>query len=117
MPECAFCGRSVEMIDKVMRVDICPHCRRDLHCCIQCRFYDRGYHNDCRETRSEMTGVKDRANFCDFFEFGSKGRTGPLGDDSRDKLDELFGDGSRKESASADDAASIKKKKLEDLFK
>ena len=70
MPRCAFCGSEVEVIDRVGRLDECPTCHRDLHACLQCRLYDRGSHNQCRESQAGYVGDKERANFCEFFTFG-----------------------------------------------
>ncbi len=76
MDACTFCGNVMEIVDKVLRKDECPNCGRDLHCCMQCRFYRPGHHNDCYESRAERVVVKDRANFCDYFEFGADGCCG-----------------------------------------
>lgn len=70
MSRCAFCHQEVVLEVKIGRLDECPHCRRDLHACLQCRHYDRAAHNQCRETQSEWVPDKERSNFCGFFEFG-----------------------------------------------
>jgi hypothetical protein len=92
MPRCVFCGAEVEIIDrKVGRMDECPSCKRDLHACIQCRFYDRSYHNQCRENQAGQVADKEKSNFCEFFEFGrdSEGERRAV-DDARHKLKDLF---------------------------
>lgn len=71
MPRCTFCHTEVPIDDKVFRTDTCPHCERDLHCCLNCIFYEEGRQNDCREERAERVVEKDRANFCDYFHFGA----------------------------------------------
>lgn len=60
---------------------------------MNCRFYDKGTYNNCREPRAERVVDKDRANFCDYFVFRDS-----QGDEKRDsaeearkRLDELFG--------------------------
>ncbi len=42
-------------------------CGADLHSCINCKFYSKGSHYDCRETVDELVKDKERANFCDYF--------------------------------------------------
>ncbi len=69
MPSCAKCGKEIEIEERVMRRDECPHCGADLHSCVQCRFYSPGRHNDCAEPVSEPVSDKENANFCDWFSF------------------------------------------------
>jgi hypothetical protein len=91
MPVCFFCGAEVEVIDRVGRLDECPSCKRDLHACLQCKFYDRSSHNQCRETQSGYIADKERANFCEFFVLGRdamKERADVSA--SKRKLDSLF---------------------------
>ena len=40
---------------------------RDKHTCLNCRFYQKGAHYDCKENTDELVIYKDRPNFCDFF--------------------------------------------------
>jgi hypothetical protein len=71
---CAFCRSVLDVTGTVGRRDSCPQCNRDLHCCKQCKFYDPGAYNDCREVSSERIIEKERANHCDYFALrGSKG--------------------------------------------
>jgi hypothetical protein len=92
MPSCFFCNNELEITGRVMRKNECPRCRRDLHCCVQCRFHDPGCHNQCREPKSEMVRDREKANLCDYFEF--RGAKGGNGEDALEKtksrLDELF---------------------------
>jgi hypothetical protein len=67
MMKCAFCDKEIEFEDKVSRYDTCPHCGCDLHCCLQCKFYDPGSYNECKEVMAERVVDKDRSNFCDYF--------------------------------------------------
>ena len=89
--KCAFCGSDVEIEGRVGRRDECPQCKRDLHSCLQCRFYDRSYHNQCRESQAEYVGDKERSNFCDYFQFGreSEGEKSAA-EDAKRKLEGLF---------------------------
>lgn len=92
MNRCFFCGAEVEIIDrKVGRLDECEHCRRDLHACLQCRLYDRSFHNQCRESQAQYVADKERSNFCEFFAFGrdAEGERKTV-DDVKKKLEELF---------------------------
>ena len=94
---CHHCGREVLLLGKIARTDECPHCRRDLHCCRNCRFFDPGKSRQCTETQAEYVREKDRANFCDLFQ---PNRDVPLNDrghrptkrpdDARQAFDDLF---------------------------
>lgn len=91
MPTCVFCGKEVEIIGRVGRLNECPACRRDLHSCLQCRLYDRSYHNQCRESQSGYIADKERANFCEFFEFGRDAKMENIAaHDAKRKLNDLF---------------------------
>jgi len=90
MSTCYFCHNAVDVDDKIFRKDDCPHCGQDLHCCFQCRFYEKGRQNDCKESRAERVVDKDRANFCDYFEFGSSIVEKPEEGDVKQKLEDLF---------------------------
>jgi len=92
MASCHFCGGGLEIVGRVMKKDVCPSCGRDLHCCVQCRFHDPGYHNQCREPKAEMVHDRDRVNFCDYFEFMGAAADGAPSDrdQARRTLDDLF---------------------------
>ncbi|MBI2345458.1 MAG: hypothetical protein HYV03_00910 [Deltaproteobacteria bacterium] len=79
-PACAFCGAALEREREIGRRDVCPACRRDLHCCLQCRFYDRNVHHECREPQAEYVKEKEVANFCDYFELYGRLRGTPTED-------------------------------------
>ena len=70
MPKCIYCGNDIVLEVKIGRQDECSSCHRDLHSCVQCTYYDRSFHNECRENQSEWVADKERANFCGFFVFG-----------------------------------------------
>lgn len=89
--KCAFCGADVEVLGRVGRQEECPACRRDLHACLQCRLYDRSFHNQCREPQAAYVADKERSNFCEFFEFGRDAVSErERAEASRKKLEELF---------------------------
>ncbi|MBN2109353.1 MAG: hypothetical protein JW832_18135 [Deltaproteobacteria bacterium] len=69
MPYCHSCKKPIETSERIGRADTCPHCGTDLHCCLNCRFYDSGSHNKCRETQAERVVDKENSNFCDYFSF------------------------------------------------
>jgi hypothetical protein len=102
MKACARCGTELDPKLEVFRTTACASCRADLHCCINCNFYQKGAHWDCRETISEQVVDKERGNFCDFFRFaetrpGGKGNAGKSGSGksgagARKDFNKLFGD-------------------------
>jgi hypothetical protein len=88
---CWGCNYEIVLIDKVVRADTCPSCDKDLRCCKNCRFWDPGAHNQCRENLTEYVPDREKANFCASFEI----RTGKLGQDedlltAKAKLESLF---------------------------
>jgi predicted RNA-binding Zn-ribbon protein involved in translation (DUF1610 family) len=76
MGTCHSCGKSVAQ-KVVGRRDECPHCGAELYICLNCRFYDKWSSRECREPQAEPPREKDRANFCEFFEFGASGGGAP----------------------------------------
>lgn len=64
---CHACANETELIDKVLRADTCEHCGVDLHCCKNCRFWDKNVHNQCRESSTTWEPDKEKANFCTYF--------------------------------------------------
>ena len=53
----------------LQRTDGCPGCHSDLKVCLNCRFFDPAFNNQCREPQAEWQNEKAKANFCEFFEF------------------------------------------------
>jgi hypothetical protein len=89
---CYRCGRDVGDLEQVGRRDACLGCGGDLHCCRNCRFYEPGYHNDCREPQAERQVDKQQGNFCEYFSFAQSRQATAVGaDDARAKLGALFG--------------------------
>lgn len=64
---CHSCHNPVDDGGRIGRADTCPHCGADLHCCLNCCFYDAGAYNQCREPQAERVVDKESANFCDCF--------------------------------------------------
>ena len=65
--KCWSCQKSEDLPEKPSRLDTCPHCNSFLHCCLQCKFYDKSSHNECREPQAEWVQDKKMANFCGYF--------------------------------------------------
>jgi hypothetical protein len=99
MKVCHRCGHELHPVSAIQRTDSCPHCRSDLKCCLNCRLHDPGANNQCREPQAEWVAEKDKANFCEFFEFretsalSHPGRGGARADarNARAAFDALFG--------------------------
>jgi DNA-directed RNA polymerase subunit RPC12/RpoP len=66
---CHRCSREIQLLSQLKRTDGCPYCSSDLKVCLNCRFFDPGCNNQCREPAAEWCAEKDKANFCEFFEF------------------------------------------------
>ena|SRR5436190_14063742 len=69
MKLCHHCGRKVQLLSELQRTDSCPQCYSDLKVCLNCRFFDPGANNQCREPAAEWCPEKTKANFCEFFEY------------------------------------------------
>jgi hypothetical protein len=90
---CHSCGKDVKIQGGVSRQELCPHCRGDLHCCVNCSLNDPYAHNQCREPAAEWVKDRDKNNFCEYFAFkdsagvgrGRRERDGALA-----KLEALF---------------------------
>ena len=90
---CYKCGNEVVIDKRPWRTSTCPKCEAYLHCCLNCRFYEKNAHNECREPEAKWVRDKEIANFCDYFEANMNLKEVPLGirrDDALKKLDALF---------------------------
>jgi len=87
---CFFCGAAVEAGDRTGRRDVCSGCGRDLHSCMQCRFYDETAYHRCREPQAEWVSDKESANFCDYFEFGREKINSQAKESAKSRLEGLF---------------------------
>ena len=88
--KCYFCGADIELSDKIFQKDTCESCKRDLHSCVQCKFYDIRASNQCREPLSDFVRDKEKRNICGYFEFAGGGGTPGAVEDAKKKLDDLF---------------------------
>ena len=89
---CHHCGSEIKTDHKIGRQETCGECSSNLHCCLNCRFYDPNAYHQCRESEAEWVQDKTSANFCDYFEPSE--RKAPdqskRSEDTRKKLDQLF---------------------------
>ncbi|MDM7914070.1 MAG: hypothetical protein ACE15D_08005 [Candidatus Eisenbacteria bacterium] len=95
MPICWSCRAELPYprYAAVPREGECPGCRKDLHACRNCRHYDPGVNNRCREPNAEWVTDRERANFCELFQLAETplGLAGPdRSAEARRKLDDLF---------------------------
>jgi hypothetical protein len=89
--KCWNCGNEIDTRERIEFRAPCPSCDRALHVCRNCKHYDPGYYNQCRETAAERVVDKERANFCEFFS-PDMGRAQPTSVPSsgRAQLEALF---------------------------
>jgi hypothetical protein len=90
---CHSCGKDTKIQGGVSRQEICPHCRSDLHCCLNCSLHDPYAQNQCREPAAERVQDREKNNFCEYFLFKNSagmGRVRRERDDALAKLEALF---------------------------
>ena len=88
---CWKCGHQIDSSVKVSRQDECPSCASDLRVCKNCRFWDPGYHNECRENSTYYIRDREKSNFCMAWEFKNEdGEHANEAEASRSKLEDLF---------------------------
>jgi len=93
MRVCHACRKELSVSREVGRKDECPHCHADLRCCLNCKFFDRSAPRQCREPIAELVREKNKANFCDHFNYSDRGTAAsPVSDstNTRKALDDLF---------------------------
>lgn len=80
--------------------EVCERCGKDLHACVNCRFYKPGARWDCLETSlGGPVSDKGARNYCEWYETAPElfvpgpGRTGERGSavKARDDFGKLFG--------------------------
>lgn len=93
MKYCFTCKKELDIRERPGRNDTCPFCGSDMKVCMNCRFYEEGAYNSCREPRAERVVEKHRANFCEYFEFRDSqvGQIKNTAEEARRKLNEIFG--------------------------
>ena len=95
MKLCHHCGHEVQLLSGIQRTDGCATCYSDLKVCLNCRFFDPGMNNQCREPQAEWVTDKAKANFCEFFDYRQVADLRRAGgtqsrDDARAAFDSLF---------------------------
>jgi hypothetical protein len=91
MAHCYRCRSEMSFEGRVLREATCPSCHSDVHVCVNCRFYDRSAHNQCRDVAAEFVRDKERANFCEFFELAGGPNTSGKPSSGKAAFDSLFG--------------------------
>ncbi|RMF21806.1 MAG: hypothetical protein D6760_08675 [Deltaproteobacteria bacterium] len=86
---CYACGLEHTYDTTLSRRATCDRCSAELHCCRNCRFYEPGAYNDCREPSAERVVDKEASNFCDLFEPAAGPSTGSASS-AKDDLERLF---------------------------
>lgn len=90
---CPHCLKELALDSKIPFRETCPHCVRDLHCCLACVFHDKGCSNECREPQADRVLDKEKANYCEYFQFAKKAVSGQGVDpaaEAKRRLEELF---------------------------
>jgi hypothetical protein len=91
---CHACKKELSIGRNVGRKETCPSCDADLHCCLNCSFFDSHTSKQCREPVAELVNEKSRTNYCDFFAFADSRSTdkteGAALKNARNALDSLF---------------------------
>jgi hypothetical protein len=92
MNKCHSCQHELLINKPGGRRDVCPFCSADLHCCLNCMFYDKRAPKQCREPMADLVREKGKANFCDYFVFAesSADNVHREVEQSRKALDDLF---------------------------
>lgn len=91
MKLCSHCRKEVTVDKFFSRKTVCSACSRDLHVCLNCRFYAESAHNKCSEPKAEFQRSRDKANFCDYFVFReSPDSSADSREDALKKLNDLF---------------------------
>ena len=88
---CFSCNKSLSLGREISRRDECPNCHSDVHVCKNCLHFDPSSYNECRESQAELVREKDRSNFCDYFQLGSRGHSSKSNkEDLKEKAEALF---------------------------
>tara|TARA_Y100001970_G_scaffold125403_1_gene155155 strand:+ start:213 stop:482 length:270 start_codon:yes stop_codon:yes gene_type:complete len=85
--------------------------------CLNCKFWDLDYSNQCRENQAELVREKDKANFCEYYKPLDILRP-EVKKDKADwqKIESLFSGSQNLDSLSNETESSVIDS-LEDLFK
>jgi len=112
---CYNCGEELVFEVKIGRRDMCPNCYAYLHCCYNCKFWNKDVHNQCTENQGEF--IRDRAegNFCLYFTFKPVDESSAEEEarKAKEKLSQMFGGGKESVAPKTPDEARAR---LEALF-
>jgi hypothetical protein len=90
---CHGCGETLDVDGPIGRRSVCPRCDADLHCCINCKFYEQSAPHECREPHADHYIDKIASNACDLFGLGDgASRRRVSSQAARDRLGALFGE-------------------------
>jgi len=89
MKICPYCA--TELTEEIYRDTVCPNCKKPLHTCICCLFYDVNAHWHCREDVDELVKYVDEENFCEQFKLTNKSLTQDKNKKDIKAFESLFG--------------------------
>ncbi len=119
---CWSCGEFLVGVPMpISRISECLSCRRKLHVCLMCEFYDPAVAEACREPVADEVSDKTMANFCDFFSPRTdrvRAEQSGIGGEVPSELDALFGGAQEGEPEQGVRGAETDEsmQRLEDLF-
>ncbi|MBE9532296.1 MAG: hypothetical protein IME98_05770 [Proteobacteria bacterium] len=88
---CSSCGKALDTVKVPGRGENCQFCNADLKACNNCRFFESSSYNECSEPQAERVTLKDRSNYCDYFEYREDEPPASCPSDPKDPLDKLKG--------------------------
>ena len=116
--QCWKCGHAIDDLPMPLsRLSQCVSCKAELHVCKLCQFYDKTRANQCQEPIAEPVKIKDRANFCDYFQVKPEAylaKDSSAAQAATQDLSALFGEDVADKISSHD--ADAAKSELEKLF-
>lgn len=114
--KCGACLKDIPL--PFSRYSKCKSCNADLHVCRMCEFYDRTVSKMCREPVAEEVKDKQRANFCGYLQPSPRAyfvQDRSAADASKSELENLFGMDAGSSGGTTSDPDEAKQK-LDDLF-
>ena len=64
---CFSCSHKNFYQDRLSFREECDNCKKDLHICKNCVFYDEKAYNECRESSADKVQDKEKQNVCEYF--------------------------------------------------
>ncbi len=92
MTKCYKCNAElvIESHANISRSEECHKCFANIRCCMMCSFYDTNAYNECREPMADRILEKEKANFCDYYQFGNSSDQNVIKEDALTKANALF---------------------------